>query len=122
MSNFSVDLLADEFAALYADDNTHLPPQWAIPDEYRTTRDRVRFNTMGEPLADPKRPGEGEESSDESAKAGDQEEYLTAATAATESDAAAASAPPPGTTFTANELADMFKFHRDPEEVRRSKA
>ena len=82
MSNFSVDLLADEFAALYADDNTHLPPQWAIPDEYRTTRDRVRFNTMGEPLADPKRPGEGEESSDESAKAGDQEEYLTAATAA----------------------------------------
>lgn len=82
MSNFSVALLADEFAALYAEDNTHFPPQWAIPDEYRTTRDRVRFNARGEPLIDPKRPGEGEDSSNDAAETGDQEEYLTASAAA----------------------------------------
>ena len=84
MSNFSVTLLADEFAALYADDNTHFPPQWAIPEEYRTNRDRVRFNALGEPLVEPNRPGEGEDSSNDSAEAGIQEEHFTAAAAATE--------------------------------------
>ena len=43
---------------------------------------------------------------------------LTAA-AATESDAAASEIT---TTITGNEIAGMFRFHREPEEVRRSKA
>ena len=59
-------LLSDEFAALYADDNSHFPPQWAIPDEYRTARDRIHFDTLGEQVTDGKRPGEGEDNSNES--------------------------------------------------------
>ena len=84
MSNFSVDLLADEFAALYAEDNTHFPPQWAVPDEYRTTRDKVLFNTGEETSADPKKPGESGDSFDESFEAGNQEEYLTTAATSAE--------------------------------------
>ena len=48
---------------------------------------------------------------------------LTAAATATESDAAAAAASDIATTtITGNEIAGMFRFHREPEEVRRSKA
>ena len=46
---------------------------------------------------------------------------LTAA-AATESDAASAASDITTTTITGNEIAGMFRFHREPEEVRRSRA
>ena len=77
MSNFSMNLLSDEFAVLYTDDNTHFPPQWAIPNEYRTARDRVGDNGLGEVLTDPETPGEEEEDDfDNAVKTDGQDEYF----------------------------------------------
>ena len=49
------------------------------------------------------------------------EAYSAAPLTATESDAAAAG-DLATTTITGNEIAGMFRFHREPEEVRRSRA
>ena len=60
-----MNLLSDEFAVLYTDDNTHFPPQWAIPNEYRTAKDRVGDSGLGEVLTDPETPGDEPETDDE---------------------------------------------------------